>query len=38
MSIVYGADFGHTTPFFTFPIGGEVLVNAEHDRVEIMLM
>ncbi len=26
--VIGGADFGHTTPFFTFPIGGEVRIEA----------
>ncbi len=34
--VIGGADFGHTTPFFTFPIGGEVRIQA-HDKAFITL-
>jgi len=35
--VICDADFGHTTPFFTFPIGGEVSVNATDNQAEIIL-
>lgn len=25
--VLYGVDFGHTQPIFTFPIGGDVQMN-----------
>lgn len=33
MPIIYGADFGHTSPQFTFPIGGEVEIIADDNIV-----
>ena len=27
--IIIDADFGHTTPIFTFPIGGDIIINGE---------
>jgi len=33
--VIYGADFGHTSPLFTFPIGGTAEVLAENDNVII---
>ncbi len=35
--VIGGADFGHTTPFFTFPIGGQVRIEA-HDKAFITLL
>ena len=35
--VVAGADFGHTTPFFTFPIGGSCRVQAEESAVELVI-
>ncbi len=35
--VIGGADFGHTTPFFTFPIGGEVRIEAQ-ENVSITLL
>ncbi len=35
--VIGGADFGHTTPFFTFPIGGEVRIEAQ-DKAFITLL
>lgn len=32
MPIIYNVDFGHTTPYFTFPIGGEVEIDTDRDR------
>lgn len=35
--VIYGADFGHTEPRITFPIGGEVCLEAGEDiKVEII--
>lgn len=35
--IIFNADFGHIFPFFTFPIGGKVRINAENDNAEITI-
>ncbi|MDZ7611925.1 MAG: S66 peptidase family protein [Candidatus Moranbacteria bacterium] len=35
MPVIYGADFGHTTPQFTFPIGGAAEVSARGKNVKI---
>lgn len=35
--VVYGADFGHTQPKFTFPIGGEVELKVFQDDVKIRM-
>lgn len=37
MPVVYGADFGHTAPIFTFPVGGEASIEATSNRVQISL-
>lgn len=31
--VIYGADFGHTVPMVTFPIGGEVTIEAKENSV-----
>ncbi len=36
--VVIDADFGHTTPQFTFPIGGRGELRAEADRVDITVL
>jgi muramoyltetrapeptide carboxypeptidase LdcA involved in peptidoglycan recycling len=36
--VVTGLDFGHTTPIFTFPIGGEVEINIEPDDCRIAII
>lgn len=36
--IVAGADFGHTTPQFTFPIGGEARVSARGGKVKLEIL
>jgi muramoyltetrapeptide carboxypeptidase len=36
--VVYGLDFGHTTPHLTFPFGGSVHVSARGDSAEITLV
>lgn len=33
--VISGADFGHTTPCFTFPIGGNARIIAEDNKVKI---
>lgn len=33
--VVAGADFGHTTPQITFPIGGKIYLKAEKDNVKL---
>lgn len=33
--VVYGADFGHTTPLFTFPIGGTAKLTAIDGKVKL---
>lgn len=33
--IIAGADFGHTLPLFTFPIGGQVRIKAHSSGVEL---
>lgn len=35
--VVYNADFGHTTPQITFPIGGEVEIRADEMGCEIII-
>jgi muramoyltetrapeptide carboxypeptidase len=30
--VIYGADFGHTDPYLTFPIGGEAILTANSDH------
>lgn len=38
LPIIANADFGHTTPIFTFPIGGTALINAElPDSVQLII-
>lgn len=36
--IIAGVDFGHTTPKITFPIGGNVRVNAKNDNAKIEII
>lgn len=33
--VIIGADFGHTTPMFTFPIGGKCRINATNEEIKI---
>lgn len=35
--VVANADFGHTSPMFTFPIGGKVTLRAKQNEVKITL-
>ena len=36
--VIFGADFGHVFPMFTFPIGGTVSINANKDHAEIQIL
>ena len=36
MSIIYNADFGHTTPHITFPIGGDAVISVD-ENIEIII-
>jgi muramoyltetrapeptide carboxypeptidase LdcA involved in peptidoglycan recycling len=36
--VIYGADFGHTSPLFTFPIGGMVRIDAKNNKVTIEIL
>lgn len=36
--VIINADFGHTTPQFTFPIGGKGKIVAENERVEFSIL
>lgn len=38
MPVVANADFGHTTPFFTFPIGGMCVLKAFEKQVSLTLL
>ena len=33
--IIINADIGHTTPIFTFPIGGDANIVANDEKIEI---
>ena len=35
--VIAGADFGHTTPIFTFPIGGYAKINANNNNIQIKI-
>lgn len=35
--VIADADFGHTTPIFTFPIGGTARMEATHDSVSLYI-
>lgn len=35
--VIAGADFGHTTPIFTFPIGGNAKLNAKDGKIELKI-
>jgi muramoyltetrapeptide carboxypeptidase LdcA involved in peptidoglycan recycling len=37
MPIIGGADFGHTLPLFTFPIGGEIKMESKPSGVKLIL-
>ena len=36
--VIFGADFGHVFPMFTFPIGGTVKISVERDGAEIQII
>ena len=33
--LVFGVDFGHTDPQFVIPSGGEIVLDTEHERLEV---
>ena len=35
--IIINADFGHTTPIFTFPIGGKCTIDALNGNLKIII-
>lgn len=35
--VIVNADFGHTTPIFTFPIGGTCTIKAINGKVELKI-
>jgi muramoyltetrapeptide carboxypeptidase LdcA involved in peptidoglycan recycling len=35
--VIAGADFGHTTPIFTFPIGGKAKLVAKDEKIELVI-
>lgn len=35
--VIAGADFGHTTPIFTFPIGGHAKLEALHGKIRLLI-
>lgn len=35
--VIAGTDFGHTTPIFTFPIGGKAKLEAKQDKIELII-
>lgn len=35
--VIAGADFGHTTPIFTFPIGGHAKLEAENGKIKLLI-
>ncbi len=35
--VIAGADFGHTTPIFTFPIGGHAKLEAENGIIKLLI-
>ena len=37
MPIIADADFGHTTPIFTFPIGGTAKMNVEGNEINLVI-
>ena len=38
MPVIYGADFGHTSPIFTFPIGGTARIEANRGKTTISII
>ena len=35
--VIANVDFGHTSPMITFPIGGEVSINASKEKIELRI-
>lgn len=35
--VIAGADFGHTTPIFTFPIGGKAKLEAKANKINLII-
>lgn len=35
--VIANIDFGHTTPFFTFPIGGRCRIDAQKEHVSLCI-
>lgn len=35
--VIAGADFGHTTPIFTFPVGGNARLKAKDGKIELYI-
>ena len=35
--VIAGADFGHTTPIFTFPVGGKAKLEAVNGKIELKI-
>lgn len=35
--IIAGADFGHTTPIITFPVGGKATLKAKNGEIELKI-
>ena len=35
--VIAGADFGHTTPIFTFPVGGYAKLEAKENKIELLI-
>ena len=35
--VIAGADFGHTTPIFTFPVGGHAKLEAKGNEIKLII-
>ena len=35
--VIAGADFGHTTPIITFPIGGKTKLSAKEEKIQLII-
>jgi muramoyltetrapeptide carboxypeptidase LdcA involved in peptidoglycan recycling len=38
LPVIYGADFGHTTPMVTFPIGGKAKLVAKGGSIKLEII
>jgi muramoyltetrapeptide carboxypeptidase LdcA involved in peptidoglycan recycling len=38
MPVIYGVDFGHTTPMITFPIGGKAKLIAKEGEIKLEII